>query len=108
MGYLLFIRSSVLFVKKYENNYFENRKQILKLLIKIRNEAEKQITYYAVDKICDKLNFPVPSLRVILNSLKRDGYEAVLTHFNSRGIKTNAPANKITETITSLVPEKSQ
>ena len=97
-----------LLLKEYENNYFENRKQILKLLIKIRNEAEKQITYFAVDKICDKLNFPVPSLRVILTSLRKNGYEAVLTHFNSRGIKTNAPANKITETITGLMPEKFQ
>ncbi|MEJ2242735.1 MAG: DUF2067 family protein [Candidatus Bathyarchaeota archaeon] len=91
-----------LLLKEVENRNLKNEKQILKLLAKIKNEAEKQITYYAVDKICDKLNSPVPPLKIVLNSLRNNGFEAVLTHFNNRGIKTNAPSNKITETVTRL------
>lgn len=97
---------SSLLLKEVTARNLENKKQILKLLVKIKNEAETQITYFAVDKICDKLNYPVPPLRVILNSLRKDGFEAVLTHFNSRGIKTNAPASKITKTVIGFASQK--
>ena len=59
-----------------------------------------------MDKICDKLNIPVPPQRVVLNSLRKDGFKAVLTHFNSRGIRTNASASKITETIIDLISQE--
>lgn len=95
-----------LVLKEIEGRSLGTEKQILKLLIKIKNEAEEQITYYAVDKICDKLNIPVPPQRVVLNSLRKDGFKAVLTHFNSRGIRTNASASKITETIIDLISQE--
>lgn len=93
-------------LKEIESRSLRNEKQILKLLVKIKNEAEEQITYYAVDKICDKLNSPVPPQSAVVNSLRKEGFKAVLTHFDCRGIKTNAPANKITETIIGLTSQE--
>jgi tRNA G26 N,N-dimethylase Trm1 len=39
-----------------------------------------------------KLNLPSPSNQSFLKALDNEGFEAALTHFNPRGIKTNAPA----------------
>ena len=68
----------------------------------IKNEAEAPITYYAVDKICDKLNLPIPAQKRVLSELKKEGFQATLTHFNSRGFRTDAPVNTIREVITEL------
>jgi tRNA (guanine26-N2/guanine27-N2)-dimethyltransferase len=56
-----------------------------------------------VDKICDKLNLPVPPQKKVLEKLREKGFQAVLTHFNSRGFRTDAPADVVRETVTQLV-----
>jgi len=56
-----------------------------------KNEAEAPITYYAIDKICDKLNLRIPPLAKTMDELRGAGFQAVPTHFNSRGIRTDAP-----------------
>ena len=92
-------------LNELEGRGLKNEKRLLKLLQLSQNEAEAQITYYAVDKICDKLNLPVPPQKSVINKLKEDGFRAVLTHFNSRGVRTDAPANMVTETIKALAPK---
>jgi len=81
----------------------KQEKRILRLLHLVQEEAEASVTYYTVDKICDKLNLPTPPLIEVVDGLKRRGFPATLTHFNSRGVKTEAPANMIKEIITKLV-----
>ncbi len=93
-------------LKELEERTLKNKKRIFKLLLLAQNEAGGQVTYYAVDKICDKLNLPVPSQKSVLNTLKEDGFQAILTHFNSRGVRTDAPASRITEIIKALSPKK--
>jgi len=78
-------------------------KRILRLLSLVQEEAEASVTYYAVDKICDKLNLPTPPLIEVVDSLRRRGFPVTLTHFNSRGFKTDASASVVKETITKLV-----
>lgn len=77
-------------------------KKINKILSLVQKEAEAPATYYAVDKICDKFNLRVPPQIKVLDRLKSLGFLAVLTHFNSRGFRTDAPANIIKEVITEL------
>jgi tRNA (guanine26-N2/guanine27-N2)-dimethyltransferase len=79
-------------------------KKIYRLLSLVKNEAEAPITYFVVDKICDKINSTIPSQQKIIKKLKEDGLQAVLTHFNSRGIKTDGSAEKIKEIITEVAP----
>ena len=93
-------------VNEGDGRSFRQKKKLQKMLSLVRNEAEAPVTYYAVDKICDKLNLPVPPQKSVLDKLRADGFQAVLTHFNSRGFRTDAPANKVTETITVLAPQK--
>jgi len=77
-------------------------KRILRLLSLVREESEAPVTYYVVDKICDKLNLPVPPLIEVMDNIKRAGFQATPTHFNGRGVKTNAPAKVVKEVITKL------
>ena len=95
-----------LMMNEIEGRTLKNEKRLLKLMFLVHNEAEGQITYYTVDKICDKLNLPVPPQKNVLNKLRADGFQAILTHFNSRGFRTDAPVNKVKEVITSMAPQK--
>jgi tRNA (guanine26-N2/guanine27-N2)-dimethyltransferase len=74
-------------------------KRISKLLFLAENEANALPTYYVIDKICDKYGLPAPSTGNVIKQLEKAGYTAVTTHFHKRGIKTNAPAKTIKETI---------
>jgi tRNA (guanine26-N2/guanine27-N2)-dimethyltransferase len=78
-------------------------KRILKMLSLVQNEAEAPVTYYRVDKICDKLNLPVPALKKVIDRIRKAGFQAVPTHFNSRGIRTDAAASVVMEVVTKLV-----
>lgn len=76
--------------------------RISKLLSHAENEAEGSTTYYVVDKICDKLNLPVPPVNKVINELKKAGFHAMRTHFNSTGIRTDASAKQIKSIVSSL------
>ena len=77
-------------------------KRLLKLMSLILNEAEALATYYSVDKICDKLNLPIPALKKVIDEIKKEGFQAVPTHFNSRGFRTDAPASTVRKIVTEL------
>jgi tRNA (guanine26-N2/guanine27-N2)-dimethyltransferase len=81
-------------------------KRILKTLSLVQNEAEAPVTYYTVDKICDKLNLPIPALKKVIDRIRKAGFQAVPTHFNSRGVRTDAPADTVKEAITDLATKK--
>ena len=66
--------------------------RISKLLELARDEAEAPLTYYVIDKISNKLSLPVPSVVAMLKTIRDNGFQAVPTHFNTRGIRTNALA----------------
>jgi tRNA (guanine26-N2/guanine27-N2)-dimethyltransferase len=83
----------------------KQEKRILKLISLVQNEAEAPVTYYVVDKICDKLNLSVPPLMKVVDGLRRAGFQATLTHFNSRGVRTDAPANAVKEIIKNIVKQ---
>jgi tRNA (guanine26-N2/guanine27-N2)-dimethyltransferase len=82
---------------------FKNQKMIHKLLSLSRDEAEAPPTYYVTDKICDKLNLPIPPLIEVMKELRKAGFQASPTHFSSRGIRTDAPANVVKEIVANLV-----
>jgi tRNA (guanine26-N2/guanine27-N2)-dimethyltransferase len=93
-------------MEKEAKDNFGEKKKLQKILSLVQNEAEAPITYYAVDKICDKLNLPVPPQKKVLNKLREEGFQAVLTHFKSRGFKTDAPSNIVKRIVTDLVTNR--
>jgi len=79
-------------MKENKTVAFKNSARIAKLLALTRDEASAPITYYVLDKLSGKLGVPSPSNQAFTNALHNSGYQAVPTHFNARGIRTNASA----------------
>lgn len=98
---------SSLIEKEAEKRNLRKKKKLLKIISKVKDEAEASITYYTVDKICDKLNLPIPSLKKVMNRIKKEGFKVALTQFNSRGFKTDAPVDMVKEVIVDLAIQKS-
>jgi len=85
--------------KEATQRQLKHKRKISKLLFLIKNEIEASPTYYVVDKVCDKMNLPVPSTMRVVKRLRERGFETTTTHFNSRGIRTDAPAKVVKEAI---------
>jgi tRNA (guanine26-N2/guanine27-N2)-dimethyltransferase len=74
-------------------------KRISKMLFLAENESDAPATYYVIDKICDKYALPAPSTQSVIKQLQKEGYTAIPTHFNRRGIRASAPAEVMREII---------
>ena len=85
---------------------FRNSSKIAKLLTQVKNEAKAPATYHVIDKLSGKLNLPAPSNKAFLTELKNRGFQAVPTHFNPRGIKTDASAMVMQKVLRELVAAK--
>lgn len=75
------------------------KERIRKILALAHDEAFAPPTYYVLDKICDAFNMPVPPLKAVLEELHKRGFKAVLTHFNPKGLKSDAPATELKEAL---------
>jgi tRNA (guanine26-N2/guanine27-N2)-dimethyltransferase len=74
---------------------FRLGERIRKMLAVIKGEAEMSISYYVADKLCERLNLPSPPVREIVKNLRKEGFQVSLTHFDSKGVRTNASAAKM-------------
>ncbi len=92
-----------LMAKENAHTAFRNSGKITKLLALAKEEAEAPATYYVLDKISDKLALPMPSVDALLQILRNSGFQAFPTHFNSRGIRTEAPALTVQKLLQKLV-----
>jgi tRNA (guanine26-N2/guanine27-N2)-dimethyltransferase len=92
-----------LMMEEVEQRKFKLGERIRKMLALIGTEVEAPVSYYVVDKLCDSLNLPVPPIRKVVEGLRKEGFQASLTHFNSKGIRSNAPASRIREELQELV-----
>ncbi len=82
---------------------FKNHAKIAKLLTTTTDEAEATATYHILDKVSQKLGLPAASVAAFFQALRNGGYQAVATHFNSRGVRTDAPALTVQKTMRTLV-----
>ena len=80
--------------------------KIFKMLYSVIEESKAPATYYVIDKICDKFNLPMPSLSKTIGELRKTGFQAVATHFNSKAVRTNASAKVVREVVTRLSGSK--
>jgi tRNA (guanine26-N2/guanine27-N2)-dimethyltransferase len=93
--------------KEAEKSNLRQKNRLLKMISLIKDEAEAPITYFTVDKICDKLNLPIPALKKVFDRVKKAGFQAAPTHFNSQGFRTDAPVDLVKEVIADLATKKS-
>lgn len=88
-----------LMIKENGRTAFRNSGKITKLLGLARDEAETPATYYVLDRLSGKFGLPAPSTASFFQALRAAGFKAVATHFNSRGVRTDAPASAMQETL---------
>jgi len=103
LGKIFDPRFCELMVQENKRTAFRNSGKIAQLLSLAKDEAEAPPTYYVIDKISDKLALPVPSVSAVLQKLHDKGFQAFPTHFNSRGVRTDAPASTVQELLRKAV-----
>lgn len=69
---------------------------ILKLAIK---ESEAPLSYFVIDKISDKLNTRVPPVAKVAELLRENHFDATLTCFSPKALRTNAPSKSVTSLV---------
>lgn len=85
--------------KEAKTKVFKLKKKISKLLTLVMSEADAPITYYVIDKICDKFGLQVPPNSFVVEKLQKAERKVYLTHFNTHGIKTEASATEVRKAI---------
>ncbi|MEM1642804.1 MAG: tRNA (guanine(26)-N(2))-dimethyltransferase [Desulfurococcaceae archaeon] len=73
--------------------------RIVDFLRELLIEYEINTPYYRLDKLCKVAEVNMPQRSRIVEALKELGYKASVTHFDSRGIRNNAPLYKILSTL---------
>lgn len=82
-------------IEEAGNKKINSEKEALKLLNKCLVESEAPATFYDVHSICKSLKISAPKFELILERLEDEGYEAIKTHYNPLGIKSDAGIENI-------------
>jgi len=65
-------------------------------------ESEAPISYFVIDKLCEAMSVPVPSVKEVVQAVRRKGSEAYLTIFHTRGTKSKLPVSEMKEIVRTL------
>ena len=82
-------------IDEADNKKINSEKEALKLLNKCLIESDAPATYYDVHSICKSLKLSAPKFDLILSELENNGFEAVKTHYDPLGIKSDAGIDDI-------------
>jgi len=88
---------------KTKQRTLRHGEKIQKMLSLIKDEAEAPSLYYTLDTLCEKLGLPSTPTRKAINTLREHGFQAFSTHFNPRGIKTDASATDMKKILSKIV-----
>jgi tRNA (guanine26-N2/guanine27-N2)-dimethyltransferase len=73
----------------------ERLSEIQKVLTRIQDELDGPPFYYTTDTLAAAYVTKPPTIDSLLRSLRKNGYKASRTHFDSSGFRTNAPVPHI-------------
>jgi len=69
--------------------------RLINLITMIRDEIGYPPYFFQVDEISSRLKLSSQNLETLIIKLRKEGFKAVRTHFNPRGIKTDAPVTQL-------------
>lgn len=78
--------------------------RVVKLLSLVEEECTITRPYYRVDKVCSILKVNMPSPARVAEALNSLGYRSARTHFDTRGVKTEAPHPLFIKTLLEISP----
>jgi tRNA (guanine26-N2/guanine27-N2)-dimethyltransferase len=102
LGNLFDTRFCEMMEREIQNRSFRLKAKIAKMLSLIKSESSAPFTYFVIDKMCDVLNLPVPPVKSVVEALGKEGFQAFLTHFSSRGIRSDVPAGRLMDILRQL------
>jgi tRNA (guanine26-N2/guanine27-N2)-dimethyltransferase len=91
-----------------EQGEFRHRNKIEKTVALAKNEIDMPVGYFVIDKLCDALNLPVPSVKRVIEALRKEGFQTSPTCFNPKGVKTDASAAKMRELLQQMMNAESK
>jgi len=84
------------------------KQQIRRLLFLTSGESEAPMTYFVVDKLCDKWSLAIPPFHKVVAELRKKGHEAVPSHFSPKAFRTSAPASVMREILEKLAASETR
>ncbi len=70
------------------------------LLNKVLRELDVEVPYYyRIDAVCSRIKIHIPKMQDLISCIGSRGYRAVRTHFDERGIRTNAPIDVVEDCV---------
>ncbi|MCD6087289.1 MAG: tRNA (guanine(10)-N(2))-dimethyltransferase [Candidatus Hydrothermae bacterium] len=72
-------------------------KKIARLLDKMEGEIGMPPYYFDIARVSDMIDIQTPSTEKVIELLRRAGFRASRTHFNGRGIKTDADISSLAD-----------
>ena len=85
-----------------ETRYPYGESRIVNLLRLVRDEVNLPPTFFNIDRLCSRLGMESLAAENIINALTESNFMAVRTHFDNRGVKTNAPISRMNEILRSM------
>lgn len=92
-------------IKTADEKELNTKDKLLKLLNQCKEEANAPATFYHIHKMCRILHVSSPKLDVFINKLEEHGFNAIKTHYDPLGIKTEATSKEILDIIKELDAE---
>ncbi len=87
-----------------EMPWLTERERVVSLLSQLLEECSVTQPHYRVDRIASVLKVNMPSPRLVVEELRSMGYRAALTHFDNRGVRTDAPPDIVYDVVWRLSP----
>ncbi|MBI2656663.1 hypothetical protein HYX03_02905 [Candidatus Woesearchaeota archaeon] len=86
-----------IFNNAIKNKIFKNNKNLINFLKTIKEESKiKTVGFYDLHDICERNSIKkLQKKEILMNKLKKIGYQASETHFKGEGIRSNMPYLKL-------------
>ncbi len=86
-------------IEELKNGNFGSKREALRLVQLISEETEIDTPYYNIHKAFKKLKAPAQSMEIVIKELKNKGFKAKRTHFSGLGLRTDADAFTLFDTL---------
>jgi len=78
------------------------KKRIMRLLIRIIEEADGPPLYYDIHSLCDDLSIQVPKIEHVMNLLEKKDFKTTRTHFKPTALRTTANIDDLKDILLKL------
>lgn len=92
-----FVTDCINITKESTKQILPSKNRILKTLQYVRDETTMPPGFYNIHKMCDRLQLPVSSMKLIQEEIILAGYRSTRTHIDPRALKSDIPVQILTE-----------